>query len=67
MLSGPEYDFRQGRTGGKGHTAWVAAALALDGRIVGYAPYRGGSGKPGKQKQTKKHTNAPKSKDRHEA
>ncbi|WP_143252415.1 hypothetical protein [Bifidobacterium pseudolongum] len=31
MLSGPEYDFRQGCTDGKGHTAWVDAALALVG------------------------------------
>lgn len=35
MLSGAEYDFRQGCTGGKGHIAWIAVALALNGCKLG--------------------------------
>ena len=66
MLSGAEYDFRQGCTGGKGHMAWAATALALVGASLGTRHTAGDRGKQGKQKQTKKHTNAPKSKDRHE-
>ena len=35
MLSGAEYDFRQGCTCGKGHIAWIAVALALNGCKLG--------------------------------
>lgn len=31
MLSGAEYDFRQGCTGGKGHIAWGSCRIGLNG------------------------------------
>lgn len=66
MLSGPEYDFRQGCTGGKAiwlgwmpHWPWWAHSW------VRAVPR--GIGANRANQPNHKHTNAPKSKDRHEA
>ena len=39
MLSGPEYDFRQGYTGGKGHIAWGSCRIGSEWVQAGYASY----------------------------
>lgn len=39
MLSGAEYDFRQGCTGGKGHIAWGSCRIGPEWVQAGYAPY----------------------------